>query len=602
MVTIFFQYLRQLHSKIHLLELKNYTNFEFLLPSTLLKPSVEAVTQSHSMAFRSRQLVQFLSRMNTTGYNFSCLRSSFSIFPFSTLDVQLNLSNQTKNRPEIDERRVLDELSDLLPISRNNSIPNLYKASIPVKQTDCSRVVDGFLLPEEKLRGVFLQNLSGRAAIEHALSNVNVNLSLDLVAKVVDRGNLGGEAMVLFFNWAIKQPDIGKDVYSYNVIVKALGRRKFFDFMVEILHEMSEGGVSFNLETLSIVMDSFIRARRVYKAIEMFENLEEFGMQCNAESLNVLLRCLCRRLHIGAANSFFNAMRGKISFNVTTYDIIIGGWSKLGRVIEVERVLKEMVDEGFSPDSSTYCYLIECLGRSGRVDDAVEIFDAMKEKGCGPDTNAYNAMISNYITIGDFDECMKFYKGMLSNKCEPNMDTYTKLISGFLKIRKVADALEIFEEMLDRGIVPSTGTITSFIEPLCSYGPPHAALMIYNKARKVGCKVSLCAYKLLFMRLSRFGKCGMLLNLWHEMQESGYSTDGEVYEYVICGLCSIGQLENAALVMEESLSKELLVTKQMLGEHGVQRVGIFKLTDLLLASKALLVHTLTGQQRYVYAD
>ncbi|KAK0577368.1 hypothetical protein LWI29_032064 [Acer saccharum] len=37
----------------------------------------------------------------------------------------------------------------------------------------------------------------------------------------------------------------------------------------------------------------------------------------------------------------------------------------------------------------------------------------------------------------------------------------------------------------------------------------------------------------------------------------------------------------------------------MLGEHGVQRVGIFKLTDLLVASKALLVHTLTGQQRYL---
>ncbi|KAJ0086797.1 hypothetical protein Patl1_09376 [Pistacia atlantica] len=408
--------------------------------------------------------------------------------------------NQIQNQSGVDERYVLNELSELLQISRNNSVSNLYKESDSVKQIE-RRVVDGFLLPDEMLRGVFLQKLKGKTAIEDALTNVNVDLSLDVVAKVVNRGNLGGEAMVTFFNWAIKQPNIPKDVQ----------------------------------------------------------------------------RCLCQRLHVGAANSFFNSMRGKVLFNGKTYDIIIGGWSKLGEVSEIERVLKEMVVEGFSPDTSTFCYLIEGLGRAGRIDDAIAVFHAMKEKGCGPDTNAYNALISNYISIGDFDECMKYYKGMLSNKCDPNLDTYTKLIHGLLKARKVADALEVFEEMLDRGLVPSMGTITSFIEPLCSFGPPHAAMMIYKKARKAGCKLSLSAYKLLLMRLSRFGKCGMLLDLWYEMQECGYSSDLEVYEYVITGLCNVGQLENAVLVMEESLRKGFCPS----------RLVYSKLSNKLLASNKL---------------
>jgi hypothetical protein len=119
----------------------------------------------------------------------------------------------------------------------------------------------------------------------------------------------------------------------------------------------------------------------------------------------------------------------------------------------------------------------------------------------------------------------------------------------------VADAPEMFDEMLGRGIVPSTGTITSFIEPLCRYGPPNAAMMIYNRARKVGCRISLGAYKLFLMWLSRFGKCGMLLNVWDDMQDSGYYSDMEVYEYVINGLCNIGHLENAVLVMDECLLK-----------------------------------------------
>ena len=82
---------------------------------------------------------------------------------------------------------------------------------------------------------------------------------------------------------------------------------------------------------------------------------------------------------------------------------------------------------------------------------------------------------------------------LLSNNCDSNVITYTKLIATFLKACEVADALDLlFDEMLSRGLIPCTRTITSFLEPLRSYGPPHAAIVIYNKASKVGCRISLC--------------------------------------------------------------------------------------------------------------
>ena len=168
--------------------------------------------------------------------------------------------------------------------------------------------------------------------------------------------------MVMFFNWAIKNPAITKDINSYRVIIKALGRRNFFKFVMEILRDMRTEGVSLDLETLSIVLDSFVRAHRVSKAIQMFGNVEEFGLKCNTECLNVLLQCMCHRSHVGAANSFLNSVKGKIPFDVMTYNIVIGGWSKLGRVSEVESVLKAMLVDGFSPDCSTFGYLIEGLG------------------------------------------------------------------------------------------------------------------------------------------------------------------------------------------------------------------------------------------------
>ncbi|PRQ19675.1 putative tetratricopeptide-like helical domain-containing protein [Rosa chinensis] len=167
----------------------------------------------------------------------------------------------------------------------------------------------------------------------------------------------------------------------------------------------------------------------------------------------------------------------------------------------------------------------------------------MKGKVCVPNISAYNAVISNFISVGNIDECVNYFKCMSSNSCDQNVDTYTKLIAALLKARKVADALEMFDEILSQGFVPTMGTITSFMEPLCSYGPPYAAMMIYQKARK----------------------------------ECGYASDIEFYEFVISGLCKIGQLENALLVMEESIRKGFCPS----------RLTYSKLSHKLLASNKL---------------
>ncbi|XP_010481820.1 PREDICTED: putative pentatricopeptide repeat-containing protein At5g43820 [Camelina sativa] len=461
----------------------------------------------------------------------------------SILNRTVCTSSEPLNHTVLDESYVLAELSSLLPITSN-------------KAKEETVAFDSFLSPEERVRGVFLQKLKGKYAIQKSLTSLGIGLSIDIVADVVNHGNLSGEAMVTFFNWAIREPGVSKDVDSYCVILRALGRRKFFSCMIDVLKEMVCEGVNPDLRCLTIAMDSFAKVHYVRRAIELFEASESFGVECNnTESFNALLRCLCERSHVTAAKSVFNAKKGGIRFDCCSYNIMISGWSKLGEIEEMEKVLKEMVESGFGPDCLSYSHLIEGLGRAGRVNESVEIFDNIRHKGNVPDANVDNAMICNFISARDFDESMRYYRRMLDEECEPNLETYSKLVSGLIKGRKVSDALEIFEEMLSRGVLPTTGLVTSFLKPLCSYGPPHAAMVIYQKSRLAGCKVSESAYKLLLKRLSRFGKCGMLLNVWDEMQECGYPSDVEVYEYIVDGLCIIGHLDNAVLVMEEAMRK-----------------------------------------------
>ncbi|KAK4750565.1 hypothetical protein SAY87_004047 [Trapa incisa] len=480
---------------------------------------------------------------------------STSLMAYYSMTSDDDLANRAlKHQTVIEEKYILNELSELLAVPLGCPTSHRFKDSHETNLPQV-RAFDGFLSPEEKLHGVFHQKLKGRTAIEGALNNTGIDLTVDVISRVVNMGNLGGEAMVIFFKWAIGQPSIKKDTDCFNIIIKALGRRKYFDFMEKMLFEMRSIGMRPNLETLLIVLDSFIGARKVNKAICFFGRLGEFGWESDTESLNVLIQNLCKRSHVGAATRVLRSLKEKIPFNAMTHHIIMSGWSKLGRVDEIKKILEEMAADGFMPDCLSVSYLIESFGRAGQIDEAVKVFNSIKEKDCRIDLTLYNAMITNFAVVRDFDSCMKYYESMLSDGCNPSTDTYTTLISACLKARKVAYALEMFDDMLGRKLVPSTGTVTLFIEPLCSYGPPYAAMSIYKKSRKAGCKISLTSYKLLLKRLSRFGKCGMLLKLWEEMQESGHSSDMEVYECIIDGLCNIGQLDNAVLVMEECLQK-----------------------------------------------
>ena len=102
------------------------------------------------------------------------------------------------HHPHIDERLVLDQISHLFPIPNSKSQNPVSKPLEP-PQPD-AKPVDAFLLLEDKLRGVFLQKLKGKAAIETALSNVCVDVDVNVLGKVLNNGNLSGESMVTFFN------------------------------------------------------------------------------------------------------------------------------------------------------------------------------------------------------------------------------------------------------------------------------------------------------------------------------------------------------------------------------------------------------------------
>jgi pentatricopeptide repeat protein len=464
----------------------------------------------------------------------------------------------------------------------------------------------------DRLRGVFLRKPLGRTTLHRALSSTGLDattaLSPEVLADVVNAGDLGGAATVAFFDWAVSNSDPPPSVRTCNIVIRALGRKKFFDFLDDAVQIMRMNNVFPDLTTLEIIMDSLVAASHVNRAVEVLRT-DQFGFGIGKayhrkEAIAILIGCLCRRSHVGLANSLLEAARKELlDLDNHVYNDVMGGWARRGSVDKMQEIWTKMQEDGLVPDEVSHCHLIEVLGRAGRTEDALRVFEDMATERCGPTLMAYNALIFNFISIGDLDRCIKYYKDMLDKNCPPNIDTYFMMIKAFLKERRVADALQMFENMLARGVLPNTGVITSFIEPLCTFGPPHAALMIYKKSRKAGCVISLKAYKLLLDRLAKFGKSGIVLNIWEEMQECGYQPDKEIYKFIVNGLCNVGKVDAAVSVVEESLQNGFFLGKIVYSKLNNKLLELDKVEIAYnLFKKVKEARALTNSRNYCRAN
>ncbi|KAG0481781.1 hypothetical protein HPP92_012639, partial [Vanilla planifolia] len=120
------------------------------------------------------------------------------------------------------ERCALQELSTLLPfhLEAPTDVPFTENLTLETHGPNANHSI---LLPDEKLRGTFLQTGCGKSSLLSFLTSANINLTLDIFADVLNKGNMNETSMVLLLSWALAQPNLSKEVNTYNVVLKALG-------------------------------------------------------------------------------------------------------------------------------------------------------------------------------------------------------------------------------------------------------------------------------------------------------------------------------------------------------------------------------------------
>ncbi|KAG0456400.1 hypothetical protein HPP92_024188 [Vanilla planifolia] len=182
--------------------------------------------------------------------------------------------------------------------------------------------------------------------------------------------------------------------------------------------------------------------------------------------------------------------------DVVTYNTLINGYCRKGRVEEALRLFKVMFRRGVEPDLVSYKILMKGLCKEGRVWEAQQLFDKMRQRGLAADEACYGILVLGYCWVGkmrkawlllqemigggyipDCFVCMEFAKDvfrlkdeMIEKDVRPNQETYNIMISFLCKMDGAQEGECMMEEMISSGLVPDSVTCAALVGGYCTKG------------------------------------------------------------------------------------------------------------------------------------
>ncbi|XP_037492833.1 pentatricopeptide repeat-containing protein At3g14580, mitochondrial-like [Jatropha curcas] len=102
-------------------------------------------------------------------------------------------------------------------------------------------------------------------------------------------------------------------------------------------------------------------------------------------------------------------------------------------------LLERMENEGIEADTITFNILISGLRKQGRIEDGMELLQKMKLTGCEPNAGSYQEVLYGLLDAGKFLEAKEFMAMMICEANSPSFASYKKLIHGLCNDKLIGE-------------------------------------------------------------------------------------------------------------------------------------------------------------------
>ncbi|XP_057773300.1 pentatricopeptide repeat-containing protein At1g77405 [Salvia miltiorrhiza] len=302
------------------------------------------------------------------------------------------------------------------------------------------------------------------------------------------RLNLGLEKALDFYYWVETYFGFQHDERTCREMALVLAKGNRMNLLWDFLKNMSGRYKKFNLVT-TVTMTCLIKALGeeglVNEAMSAFYRMKQFHCKPDIYAYNNVIYALCRVGFFKKAKFLFEQMElpgFRCPPDVFTYTILISSYCRYAmetgsrkairrRVWEANHLFRLMIFKGFVPDVVTYNCLINGCCKTGRVGRALELFEDMEKSGCVPNQVTYNSFIRYYSAVNEVDRGVEMLRRMQERgHGVPSSSSYTPIIHTLCEVGRLAEAVGFLVELVEGGSVPREYTCRLICNALDSAG------------------------------------------------------------------------------------------------------------------------------------
>ncbi|KAL5991044.1 hypothetical protein ACLOJK_011950 [Asimina triloba] len=365
-----------------------------------------------------------------------------------------------------------------------------------------------------------------------------------------------------FFEYTKSDFGLSHVVETYRCLIKVLCRTGLLGAAGVVLEHMTIDGHIADGSAIGFLVSAHAQAGNFDSAMRLLVKALECKCRVNSVVYNNLLNLMVKKERIEGAVQFFRA--GYFVPDTCTFNIVIKGLCRLGKVDQAFVFFNEMKSSDCCPDTITYNTLVDGLCWGENVGRARELLNEMLSNGvCTPDVVTFTSIIAGYCRAGQTEEASSVFNEMVSKfGIRPTLVTYNVMIDGYGKAGDIASALLLFEKMARNGCRPDVVTLTSLIDGYCRNGQLDDAVKLWNEMKERKLLPNVYTYAAVINGLCKENRLSEARDLLIKLKgRRDIVPRPFMYNPVIDGFCKSGNVDEANVIVKEMEEKGCLPDK-----------------------------------------
>lgn len=323
--------------------------------------------------------------------------------------------------------------------------------------------------------------------------------------------------------------NIRPDIITWGCLLSGHFHSKLYLEVLRILREMQNAGYKPSSVSLISVLQAISELRLLKYGKEIHCYVLRNGFEHEQRLATSLQDMYVKNKNFTKARAVFDNMQSRNSF---AWNNMVSVHVSTGDFKEAMNVLDQMEKVGIKPDLVTYNILISGYSVLGRIKEASAMINQMKTStSLTPDVVSWTALISGCSRSGYYNDALKFFIEMQKEGIRPALGTLASLIRCCAGLSFLQKGKEIHCQSIRNGIAEDVFIATALIDMYSKSGSFKNAYEVFEKA---GNK-KLASWTCMIRGFAIYNYAREAISLFHRMtEEEDIQPDSMTFTAILC--------------------------------------------------------------------